>query len=69
MDVKTTLHDRFCMIDLDHLHYFLGIEIIQYSFGISLVQPKYALELLAHFYMANCKLALTPFLFRVKLEA
>ncbi|GLJ07318.1 hypothetical protein SUGI_0064280 [Cryptomeria japonica] len=67
--VKSALHDRFAMTDLGLLHYFLGIEISQSSSGITLSQPKYALDLLAHFHMADCKPALTPFLSRVKLEA
>jgi len=67
--VKTTLHDRFLMTDLGLLHYFLRIEIFQSSSGITITQSKYALDLLLRFHMADCKLALNPFLSGVKLEA
>jgi hypothetical protein len=67
--IKITLHDMFSMTELGLLHYFLRIEITWSSSRISLAQPKYALDLLAHFHMVDCKLALTPFLSRVKLEA
>ncbi len=66
--VKTSLQDRFAMIDLGLLHYFLGIEITQSSEGISLSQPKYALDLLSRFHMSDCKPTPTPFLSGVKLE-
>ena len=67
--VKTSLQDRFSMIDLGLLHYFLGIEITQSLAGITLSQPKYALDLLSQFHMRDCKPAPTPFLLGVKLEA
>ena len=67
--VKTSLQDRFSMIDFSLLHYFLGIEITQSSVGITLSQPKYALDFLSRFYMSDCKPSPTPFLSDVKLEA
>ena len=67
--VKSTLQDRFSMRDLSLLHYFLGIEIHQSSSGITLSQPKYTLDLLTRFHMSDCKVASTPFLLGVKLEA
>ena len=59
---KATLQERFAMIDLGLLHYFLGIEIHQSSSGITLSQPKYALDLLAQFCMSDYKATSTPFL-------
>jgi hypothetical protein len=64
--IKNTLHDRFSLIDLGLLHYFIRIEITQSSFGTSLAQPKYAIDLLVHFHMADCNPAPTPFLSRFK---
>lgn len=60
--VKSSLHDRFSMIDLGLLHYFLRIEITQSFSGITLVQPKYALDLLSQFHMSDCKAAPTSFM-------
>jgi hypothetical protein len=40
--VKRILHDRFLMIDMDPLHFFLGLEISQDASGIKLSQVKYA---------------------------
>eukprot|EP00253_Pinus_taeda_P010144 PITA_10144 len=66
--VKTALHDRFLMIDMGPLHFFLGLEISQDARGIKLSQAKYAQDLLKRFHMTDCKPALTPFLSRVCLE-
>ena len=33
---KSTLHDRFSMIDLGLFHYFLGLEVSQYTSGIKM---------------------------------
>ena len=66
--VKTTLHDRFSMIDMGLLHYFLGLEISQSNSGINITQSKYANDLLVRFKMTNCKPTATPFLSGVKLE-
>ncbi|KAH9313288.1 hypothetical protein KI387_028323 [Taxus chinensis] len=65
--VKTALANRFSMIDLGLLHYFLGIQISQSDSRILISQPKYALDLLAHFQMSDCKSSPTPFLSGVKL--
>jgi hypothetical protein len=59
--VKTALHDRFSMIDMGLLHYFLGLEINQNDSGIKMSQTKYAKELLDRFQMTDCKPAPTPF--------
>jgi hypothetical protein len=34
--VKYTMHDRFSMMDMGPLHYFLGIKISQYDLAINL---------------------------------
>jgi hypothetical protein len=39
--VKDILHDRFSMMDMGPLHYFLGLEISQDASGIKLSQTKY----------------------------
>jgi hypothetical protein len=40
--VKRILHDRFLMMDMGLLHFFLGIKICQDALGIKLSQDKYA---------------------------
>jgi hypothetical protein len=40
--VKRILHDRFLMMNMGLLHFFLGLEIIQDASGIKLSQAKYA---------------------------
>jgi hypothetical protein len=65
---KRILHDRFLMMDIDPLHFFLGLEISQYASGIKMSQAKYAQDLLERFHMIDYKSAPTPFLSRVKLE-
>ena len=40
--VKRILHDRFLMMDMGPLHFFLGLEISQDASGIKLSQAKYA---------------------------
>eukprot|EP00253_Pinus_taeda_P034810 PITA_34810 len=66
--VKRTLHDRFLVMDMGPLHFFLGLEISQDATGIKLSQAKYARDLLERFHMTNCKPAPTPFLSGVRLE-
>eukprot|EP00253_Pinus_taeda_P028697 PITA_28697 len=66
--VKRALHDRFLMMDMGPLHFFLGLEISQDVIGIKLSQAKYAWDLLERFRMTDCKLAPTPFLSRARLE-
>jgi hypothetical protein len=65
---KSTLHDRFSMIDLGLLHYFLGLEVSQSTSGINMAQSKYASDLLVHFQMTECKPAASPFLSGVRFE-
>jgi hypothetical protein len=66
--VKRILHDRFLMMDMGLLHFFLRLEINQDALGIKLSQAKYARDLLERFHMTDCNSALTPFLLRVKLD-
>eukprot|EP00253_Pinus_taeda_P013670 PITA_13670 len=41
------------MTDLGHLHYFLGLQVLQSKEGISLSQSKYACDILRHFHMED----------------
>jgi hypothetical protein len=68
VSVKRILHDRFLMIDMGPLHFFLGPEINQDASGIKLSQAKYARDLLERFHMTDCHSAPTHFLSGVKLE-
>jgi hypothetical protein len=43
--VKSNLKKKFEMTDLGHLHYFLGLQVLQTKEGISLSQSKYACDL------------------------
>eukprot|EP00253_Pinus_taeda_P034403 PITA_34403 len=52
--VKSSLKKKFEMTDLGHLHYFLGLQVLQSKEGISLSQSKYAYDLLCHFHMEDC---------------
>ena len=56
------------MSDLGHLHYFLGLQVLQTKEGIFLSQSKYACELICHFHMEDCKPAPSPFQYGVKLS-
>eukprot|EP00253_Pinus_taeda_P015419 PITA_15419 len=51
--VKRALHDRFLMIDMGPLHFFLGLEISQDAIGIKVSQAKYARDLLERFRMTD----------------
>eukprot|EP00253_Pinus_taeda_P025544 PITA_25544 len=62
--IKRALHDRFLMMDMGPLHFFLGLEISHDATGIKLSQAKYAQDLLKRFHMTDCKPAPTPFLSR-----
>eukprot|EP00253_Pinus_taeda_P035797 PITA_35797 len=59
---KRALHDRFLMMDMGPLHFFLGLEISQDATSIKLSQAKYARDLLERFRMTNYKIEPTPFL-------
>eukprot|EP00253_Pinus_taeda_P035763 PITA_35763 len=66
--VKRALHDRFLMMDMGPLHFFLGLDISQDATSIKHSQVKYAWDLLERFHMTDCKSAPTPFLSGVHLE-
>eukprot|EP00253_Pinus_taeda_P013475 PITA_13475 len=66
--VKSTLKKKFEMTDLGHLHYFLGLQVLQSKEAISLSQSKYACDILRHFHMEDCKPAPSPFQSGVKLS-
>ena len=59
--VKSSLKKIFEMSDLGHLHYFLGLQVLQTKEGIFLSQSKYVCDLLRRFHMEDCKSALSPF--------
>eukprot|EP00253_Pinus_taeda_P021116 PITA_21116 len=56
------------MTDLGHLHYFLGLQVLQSKEGISHSHSKYACDLLRHFHMEYCKPTPSPFQSGVKLS-
>eukprot|EP00253_Pinus_taeda_P011495 PITA_11495 len=66
--VKSSLKKTFEMTDLGHLHYFLGLQVLQSKEGISLSQSKYACDILRLFHMEDCKPAPSPFQSGVKLS-
>eukprot|EP00253_Pinus_taeda_P018038 PITA_18038 len=66
--VKSSLKKKFEMTNLGHLHYFLGLHVLQSKEGISLSQSKYAYDLLCHFHMEDCKPASSPFQSGAKLS-
>ena len=53
--VKSSLMKKFEMTDFGHLHYFLGLQVLQTKEGIFLSQSKYACDLLCRFHMEYCK--------------
>ena len=57
------------MSDLGHLHYFLGLQVLQTKEGVFLSQSKYTCDLLHHFHMEDCKPAPSPFQSGVNLYA
>eukprot|EP00253_Pinus_taeda_P005213 PITA_05213 len=64
--VKSSLKTKFEMRDLGHMHYFLGLQVLQSKEGISLSQSKYVYDLLHHFHMEDYKPAPSPFQSRAK---
>ena len=67
--VKSSLKQNFEMSNLAHLHYFLGLQVMQTKEGIFLSRSKYSCDLLPRFYMEYCKPAPSPFQSGVKLSA
>ncbi|XP_071727281.1 uncharacterized mitochondrial protein AtMg00810-like [Rutidosis leptorrhynchoides] len=45
-NVKSQLHDKFSIKDLDQVNYYLGIKFLRKKDGFTITQRKYALELL-----------------------
>eukprot|EP00253_Pinus_taeda_P001810 PITA_01810 len=66
--VNSSLKKQFEMADFGHLHYFLGLQVLQSKESISLSQSKYACDLLCHFHMKDCKPTPSPFKSRAKLS-
>ena len=60
-NVKEALVRQFAMIDLDLLHYFIGLQVHQYSGGITIFHKIDAINLLKHFGRAKYKYVPTPF--------
>ena len=58
--VKSLLSNKFEMMDLKELHYFLGIEVIRTTCDIMISQRHYNLNLLFKFGMKDCKPIATP---------
>lgn len=54
------LEREFALIDLDNLHYFLGIEIKRNSDGLVVLQAKYVADIIKRTNMSNCKPINTP---------
>ena len=59
-EFKRSMMKEFEMMDLEFMHYFLGIEVVLSSQGIFMSQKKYAVEILERFHMTNCSTKNTP---------
>jgi len=66
--VKDIMHDRFSMMEMGPLHFFISIEISQDASDIKLSQATYVRDILDRFHMIECKSAPTPFLYWIILE-
>lgn len=64
---KTSLVQHFEMTDLEMLHFYLGIQVVQQEQGTFLTQSHYARKLLKEFGMLNCKGVSTPIALGTKL--
>jgi hypothetical protein len=53
--VKSNLKNNFEVIDLTHLHYLLGLQVLQTKEAIYLSHCKYACDLLCCFHMEDCE--------------
>ena len=58
VSIKKDLEKIFEMIDMGHVHYYLGIEVTQHPNYIFRSQKKYVGELLNKFCMQNATLSL-----------
>ncbi len=68
-NLKKLLKQKFEMMDLGELRYFLDIEVIQSLKGIWLLQRQYALNKLSEYGMTGCKPISIPLEQNVKLSA
>ena len=59
-ELKDFLSQQFEMKDLEHLNYFLGLEITHSTDGLYITQAKYAFELLFWAELTNNKTVDTP---------
>ena len=66
--VKSSLKKSFEMSNLGHLHYFLGLQVLQTKEKIFISQSKYASDLIHRFHMEYCKPTPSPFQSRVKIS-
>ncbi|GAA0186915.1 hypothetical protein LIER_34203 [Lithospermum erythrorhizon] len=53
-DFKAAMLRDFDMTNLEEMHYFLGIEVVQHEKGIFVCQRQYAEEILKRFGMSYC---------------
>ncbi|XP_019229309.1 PREDICTED: uncharacterized protein LOC109210365 [Nicotiana attenuata] len=67
--LKAFLHDKFKIIDLGQLHYFLGLEILYKSDGIIISQRKFVLDLLKEYECLHSPALTSPLDSTVKLKA
>jgi hypothetical protein len=67
--IKKGLKKDFKMKDLGHLHYYLGIEVIQNPKYIFISRKKYIRELLNKFDMVECNRVYTPMEHNLKLTS
>lgn len=67
-NIKTFLHDQFCIKDLGDAKYFLGLEVARSKKGISICQRKYTLDILADTGYLECKPSHTPMDYSKKLS-
>lgn len=63
LDMKKKLISTFHVTNLDLLHYFPDVQVLQFDDGIFFSQHKRALDLLRKVRMEDCKPCLTPFQF------
>ena len=67
--VKSLFCNKFEMMDMKELHYFLGIEEIRTPFDIMISQRHSILNFLYKFGMTECKFVATPLNRNLKLAA